>query len=80
MSSFGPSGRDGYLVVPSDTANLPQGVADFLYVTVTGNLKFLTELGSTITLTSVPAFTVIPYRASKVFATGTTATVYTGKN
>jgi hypothetical protein len=72
--NFDDSGRDGYVVTPSDTALLPK-VADFLYVAVTGNVAFVTEQGTLISLLSVPAFTKIPWRARKVMSTGTTATV-----
>lgn len=58
----------------SDTVDLPMPACCGLYVTVTGNVKF--DVGpTTITLTAVPAFTRLPFMATRVWATGTTATV-----
>lgn len=65
-------------VVPSDSANLPNGAARFLYVAAAGAVKFAAvddTDANAITLAAVPAFTKIPVKARKVFATGTTATV-----
>lgn len=64
-------------ITPSDAVSIPNGAARALYVTVTGNLSFLTPEGDTVALTAVPAFTVIPIACVRVNSTGTTATVRT---
>lgn len=62
-------------VVPSNTVDLVDTAHGGLYVTATGNIVFHDFFGNTVTLTAVPAFTRIPIVASRVLATGTTATV-----
>lgn len=70
----GQSFSNANAVTPSDSVPLAQ-VAMALYVTVTGNVAFISAGGDTVTLSAVPAFTLIPIAASQVKATGTTATV-----
>ena len=53
----------------------PNEVARSLLTRTAGDVSFVTQGGTTITLTAVPAFTVIPIAASRVRATGTTAQV-----
>lgn len=74
---------DGYTVTPSDSADLTNGICKAIYCTVAGNVAFqlvrkdttgnVTLIGST-TLLSVAAGEIIPLVASRIFATGTTAT------
>lgn len=64
-------------ITPSDTVALADKPARALYVTAAGNLSFLDMEGNTVTLSSVPAYTVIPIACVRVNATGTTATVRT---
>lgn len=59
------------VVVPSDTAG--NSFRAFL-VTVTGNVVFKNVAGTSITLTAVPAFTLIPIATTLIMSTGTTAT------
>lgn len=62
-------------VTPSDTVDLPGGPATSgLFLLTTGNIVFVSN-GVTVTLTAVPALTRLPFVASRVRATGTTATV-----
>lgn len=65
-------------VTPSDGANLPFGPCRYLWVTATGNVKLAcvddADAGA-VTLTGVAANSKLPFKARKVFATGTTATV-----
>lgn len=60
-------------ITPSDAAALspPSGR---LFVGGAGNLKVDTIGGETVTFTGVVAGSLIPVRAIKVYATGTTAT------
>jgi len=58
-------------VTPSDSADLAN-TARALYVGTPGDVKVTTILGDTITFANVPAG-VLPVRAKRVYATGTTA-------
>lgn len=69
-------------VTPSNTVDIPNGPARGLYVAVAGDVKFefLTSDGvtkSTLTMTFA-AKDVIPFAVTRVYATGTTATVVAG--
>ncbi len=64
---------DGAAVVPNDTTDLPIA-SKRLWVGGAGNVKINTLLGNPLTYTAVPAGTYLQVRASRVFATGTTAT------
>lgn len=83
MGTVAPSrGIDGpalgsRAVAPSDSADLAGGPARALWVVAAGNLSFITVEGQTVDLLGVPGFTVIPVAATRVRATGTTATVRT---
>jgi hypothetical protein len=75
LSSAGLSApaENALAVTPDDGTNLGY-YSRALYVGGAGNLKIDTVGGSTVTFVSVPAGTVLPVRAKKVHATGTTAT------
>lgn len=62
-------------VTPSDSADLPRTPARALFVTVTGNVSFITQGGETVSLTSVAANEILPFLITRVRSTGTTATV-----
>lgn len=62
-------------VTPNDGTDLPGGAATCgLYVTVTGNVSFDVG-GTTVSLLAVPVLTRLPFAATRVRSTGTTATV-----
>ncbi len=67
--------RHGVAVTPSDTVDLPRIAQKGLYVTVAGNVSFITTGNDTISLLSVPAFTTIPFAVKRVRSTGTAGTV-----
>jgi hypothetical protein len=67
-----PSG-DAAAVVPSDTVDFPN-VPRKLWIGGAGNVKINTAAGNAVTYTGVPAGTYLTIRASRVFATGTSAT------
>ncbi len=69
------SARHGVAVTPSDTVDLPRTAQKGLYVTVTGNVSFITTGGDIVSLTAVPAFTTIPFAVKRVRLTGTVGTV-----
>lgn len=64
----------GVVVVPDDATNFSEGVCEFLYVGVVGNVAVVFEGGTAITFTGVPAGTILPVRAIRVNSTLTTAT------
>jgi len=61
-------------VTPSDSTDLdpkPRG----LFIKAAGDVSITDELGVTILYTSLAAGTLLPFRAKRVNASGTTATV-----
>lgn len=60
-------------VTPSDTVDLSPPCAA-LYIGGAGNVKVTAVDGGTETFTAVPAGTILPVAASRVFSTLTTAT------
>lgn len=62
-------------VTPNDTTPLTNGVARGLFVSVAGNLAFITPEGDTVTLTTVAINSRIDCEVAIVKSTGTTATV-----
>lgn len=67
--------KGGVAVVTSDVpaGNLSRGVCQAIYVGVSGNISLFMEDGTSISLLSVP-IGLLPVRALRVNATGTTAT------
>ncbi|MBO3758685.1 hypothetical protein [Ciceribacter sp. L1K22] len=62
----------GFPVVPSDTVPLPE-TTRALYVGTGGDVSVLFASGASVTLKAIPGGTLLPIRASRVAATGTTA-------
>lgn len=62
-----------FAITPNDSTNLAS-VPREIYVGVGGNIALTFVNGGTVTLVNVADGTRLPYRASRVFATGTTAT------
>jgi hypothetical protein len=63
-------------VTPSDTVADPLGLFAGLYVSATGTIKWSLPDGSVLTRTdTVPVGTIIPIAVSRVWSTGTSATV-----
>ena len=60
-------------VTPSDTVDLTD-VTRYVWVGGAGNLVVITLGGQTVTITGIPAGTLLPIRVSRVKATNTTAT------
>lgn len=65
--------RDAAAVTPSDSAQISP-VARALYVGGSGDIKLVTQGGTTVTFQDIVAGSILPVRATKVFATDTTAT------
>jgi hypothetical protein len=64
---------DGAAVTPNNGADLPTS-ARALYIGTAGDVKVDMVSGTTLTFTAVPAGVILPVRARRVYATGTTAT------
>ena len=60
-------------VTGSDTVDLPGGPCRGFHVNVAGAVKFTDLTGNAVTMTVV-AGTPLPYAASRIWSTGTTAT------
>lgn len=60
-------------VTPSDGADLATASRG-LYVGGAGDVSIVTVGGATVTFAAVPGGTILPVRAARVRATGTTAT------
>lgn len=63
---------DAASVTTSDTTRL--GGVRALYIGGAGDVKITTEGGTDVTFTGIAAGSILPIRATRVYATGTTAT------
>lgn len=61
-------------VTPNDSTDLPTPATGGLWVVATGNVVMIVG-STTVTLTGVAANTRLPFAATRVKATGTTATL-----
>ena len=61
-------------VTPNDSTDLPDGIANALYVGGAGNVTLITKGGDTELWAGVPAGGYIITRVARVKSTGTTAT------
>jgi hypothetical protein len=62
------------VVTPSDSTDLTD-LALALWVGGAGNISLDTPDGSTVTISGIPAGTILPLRVKRVRATSTTATL-----
>ena len=67
----------GVALVPSNTVDLAISTRA-IYVGAGGDIKVTMAGGDTVTFTSVPQGMVLPIRAARVWATGTTAASLVG--
>ncbi|MEO3386751.1 hypothetical protein [Mesorhizobium sp. CAU 1741] len=67
----------GFEITPDDVGELPELVRA-LYVGSAGAVALVLSSGASVTLSGVAGGTVLPLRAAKVLATGTTATGIVG--
>lgn len=63
----------GAAITTSDSTDLTRPAA-CIYVGVGGDIKITSPEGDTLTFKNVPTGITLPWRAKRVFATGTTAT------
>lgn len=68
--------RNAVAITPHDTNDIATTVA--VYVGGAGNLKVDMKGGGTVTFQAVPVGTVLEIRATRIYATGTTATYLLG--
>lgn len=64
-------------ITPSDSTDLAINTR-CIYVGVTGNITLNMYDGSSVTFSNVPAGFILPVRAKRILATGTTATSLIG--
>jgi hypothetical protein len=69
--------RGGFAITANDSADLAAETRA-IYVGGDGNLSLVLVSGDQVTLAGVPAGTLLPLRAIRVRATGTTATQLVG--
>jgi len=72
-SSLMAPADDGFAITPNDGADLTRTPRS-IYVGGAGNIALITSKGTTVTFTGLAAGSVLPIRANRVLATGTTAT------
>ncbi len=63
---------DAAAITPDDDADI--GVTSAIYVGGTGNLKVTLRSGAAVTFVDIAAGSIVPLYATRVWATGTTAT------
>lgn len=73
----GDSGAAHFAITPSDTVNFAFPVRG-VYVGGTGDVVVVDRNGTAVTYKAVPTGQVLPIMASRVNATGTTATYLVG--
>lgn len=64
-------------VTTSDSTDLTTSTRA-IYIGGTGDIKVTTVNGDTVTFKAVPVGSILPVRARRIFATGTTATFIVG--
>ncbi|MFK7699655.1 spike base protein, RCAP_Rcc01079 family [Pseudomonas caspiana] len=67
-----------FAIAPDDASDLPE-ITRALYIGGAGNIRLVARDGGTVTYANVPAGSRLPIRASRVLATGTTATNIIGE-
>lgn len=67
----------GFAIAPHDSTPLPE-ITRALYVGVAGDVTLILASGQSVMLKAVPAGTLLPVRAQRVNATGTTAASLVG--
>ena len=70
-------GDEWFEITPSDATDLPQ-VVRALYVGGTGDVKVNDVNGNAATFVGLPTGIILPIRAYRIMATGTTATNLVG--
>lgn len=74
VSVTGSLAKSVYAVTPSDTVDLAQGATVGIYVGGSGDVVCITSGGTTITFTALSSGMIHPIAATRIKATGTTAT------
>jgi hypothetical protein len=68
---------DGFAITPDDDEDLPE-VVRAIYVGVAGDVTAVLREGATLSFTNVPAGSLLPVRATRIKATGTSASDLVG--
>lgn len=73
LGNAGPA-TDAAAITPSDTKDLPKSPCVAIFVGTTGNVAIITATGNTVTFKNLPSGQPLDVAATRVLATGTTAT------
>ena len=73
MSFLQHTAGGGYEITPDDNVDLPQ-TANAIYIGGDGDIVLVSPDGSTLTFTGLLAGNILPWKAKRILATGTTAT------
>lgn len=71
------SAGHAFVITPHDT-NMLEQVTSRIYVGGTGTLTAIMASGQSVLFSAIPVGTILPIRAVRVMATGTTATLIVG--
>ena len=64
------------VVTPNDSADLPNGECQGLYVGGTGNITLVSPVGgANVLISAIPVGTILPVSTARINATATTATL-----
>lgn len=74
VSSMADPARNAFVVTPHDV-NLLKAPCRSLWIGGAGTLTVITLGGDSVLFSGIPAGTIIPIQATRVMATGTTATL-----
>jgi len=75
--SYDSPATSGFDIIPNDVVDLLE-VTRALYVGIAGDVRVTFVSGATVTFGNVNAGTILPVRAVRVHATGTTASSLVG--
>ncbi len=70
------SSYDAFAITPNDSTDIKTTRA--IYVGGSGNLKVDMAYGTTVTFNNLTAGTILPVQVTRVYSTGTTATLLVG--
>ena len=70
--------RYAFAITPSDATNFDQTTTSGVYVGGTGAVTAVMVDGKVVTFSAVPVGAVLPIEATRINATGTTATLLVG--
>lgn len=76
-NSLSSPATHAFAITPADTADLPE-TTRAIFVGSEGSLALRMQSGALVTLAGIPQGTLLPLRADRILATGTTASSLVG--